>query len=251
MNPFSLEGQTALITGGGTGLGFGIATSFVQAGAKVVIVGRREEELSKAVAALGDSASYQVHDITQLDQAQSLIDRVTDSHGGINILVNNAGIHIKKKAVETTDEDFQRMMQTHVFGAYALTRAVIPQMATRGSGSLLFMASMTSYIGMPLVVTYAAAKSAYLGIVHTLSTELAPQGIRVNGIAPGWIDSDITRVALGKDPERKQKVMMRIAMGKMGEASDIGNAAVYLSSPAAKYVSGVILPVDGGALNGF
>ena len=110
---------------------------------------------------------------------------------------------------------------------------------------------MTSYIGMPLVVTYAAAKSAYLGIVHTLSTELAPQGIRVNGIAPGWIDSDITRVALGKDPERKQKVMMRIAMGKMGEASDIGNAAVYLSSPAAKYVSGVILPVDGGALNGF
>ena len=251
MNPFSLEGQTALITGGGTGLGFGIATSFVQAGAKVVIVGRREEELSKAVAALGDSASYQVHDITQLDQAQSLIDRVTDSHGGINILVNNAGIHIKKKAVETTDEDFQRMMQTHVFGAYALTRAVIPQMASRGSGSLLFMASMTSYIGMPLVVTYAAAKSAYLGIVHTLSTELAPQGIRVNGIAPGWIDSDITRVALGKDPERKQKVMMRIAMGKMGEASDIGNAAVYLSSPAAKYVSGVILPVDGGALNGF
>ncbi len=251
MNPFSLEGQTALITGGGTGLGFGIATSFVQAGAKVVIVGRREEELSKAVASLGDSASYQVHDITQLDQAQSLIDRVTDSHGGINILVNNAGIHIKKKAVETTDEDFQRMMQTHVFGAYALTRAVIPQMAARGSGSLLFMASMTSYIGMPLVVTYAAAKSAYLGIVHTLSTELAPQGIRVNGIAPGWIDSDITRVALGKDPERKQKVMMRIAMGKMGEASDIGNAAVYLSSPAAKYVSGVILPVDGGALNGF
>ena len=133
MNPFSLEGQTALITDGGTGLGFGIATSFVQAGAKVVIVGRREEELSKAVATLGDSASYQVHDITQLDQAQSLIDRVTDSHGGINILVNNAGIHIKKKAVETTDEDFQRMMQTHVFGAYALTRAVIPQMAARGA----------------------------------------------------------------------------------------------------------------------
>lgn len=251
MNPFSLSGQTAVITGGGTGIGFGVATSFVEAGAKVVLVGRREEELSKAVATLGEAASYQIHDITQLDQAQSLIERVTAAHGQIDILVNNAGVHIKKKAVDTTDEDFQRMMQTHVFGAYALSRAVIPQMAARGSGSLLFMASMTSYIGMPLVVTYAAAKSAYLGIVHTLATELAPEGIRVNGIAPGWIGSDMTRAALDKDPVRKQKVMMRIAMGKMGEPSDIGNAAVYLSSPAAKYITGVVLPVDGGALHGF
>lgn len=115
------------------------------------------------------------------------------------------GFTSKKKAVETTDEDFQRMMQTHVFGAYALTRAVIPQMVRVVRAACCFMASMTSYIGMPLVVTYAAAKSAYLGIVHTLSTELAPQGIRVNGIAPGWIDSDITRVALGKDPNASKK----------------------------------------------
>lgn len=251
MNAFSLSGQIALITGGGTGIGFGIARCFVEAGAQVVIVGRREEELRKAVDALGSAVTYQVHDITQFSSAPQLVERVTASHGKIDILVNNAGIHLKKKAVDTTDEDFQRMLNTHVLGAFALTRALIPQMSERGSGSVLFMASMTSYIGMPLVVTYAAAKSAYLGIVHTLATELAPQGIRVNGIAPGWIDSDITRAALDKDPERKQKVMMRIAMKKMGQAEDIGNAAVYLSSPAAKYVTGVVLPVDGGALNGF
>jgi len=250
MHIFSLENQTALITGGGSGLGFAIARCMVQAGACVVIVGRHEERLRQATAELGAAASYEVHDITHLDAAPHLVDRVTRRVGPLSILVNNAGIHIKKPAVATTDDDFQRMLQTHVLGAFALTRAVAPHMIARQTGSILFMASMTAFIGMPLVVTYAAAKSAYLGMVHTLSAELASCGVRVNGIAPGWIESDMLHTALAADPARERRILDRTAMHTLGQPEDIGWAAVYLCSAAAKFVSGIVLPVDGGALSG-
>ena len=110
---------------------------------------------------------------------------------------------------------------------------------------------MAAYMGVPLVMAYAAAKSAYFGMVSTLSAELSGKGVRVNAIAPGWIFSEMSRKALESDPARKAKVLSRIQMGRMGDPSDIGNAAVYLSSPAAAYVTGVTLPVDGGASVGF
>ena len=112
---------------------------------------------------------------------------------------------------------------------------------------MLFIASMTSIIGMPLVVAYSAAKSAYLGMVRSLASELAPQHIRVNAIAPGWIESDMLRQALDKDPARKQKILGRTPMGGFGEPADIGNTAVFLASSAAIFITGVVLPVDGGA----
>ena len=251
LNIFSLAGETAVITGGGTGIGLGIARCFVRAGARVVLVGRREAPLQQAAAELGPLAEYTRFDITQLDQAQDFIDKLTERVGPLSILVNNAGIHIKKTAVSTTDADFQVMLQTHVLGAFALTRSVLPQMLARKAGNIIFMASMTSFIGMPYTVTYSAAKSAYLGMVHTLSTELAPQGVRVNGIAPGWIESDMLHRALDNDPPRKQKIMSRIAMDHFGQPEDIGWTAVYLCSQAGKYITGTVIPVDGGALHGF
>jgi len=158
---------------------------------------------------------------------------------------------MKNWAAETSPEEFQAVFATHVFAAHALTRAVIPGMVTRGRGSILFMSSMAAFIGVPQIVAYAAAKSAYFGMVSTLSAELAPNGVRVNAIAPGWISSEMTRKALESDPDRKAKVMSRIQMGRMGEPEDIGWAAVYLCSPVARYITGVTLPVDGGALVGF
>ena len=251
-SPFQLHGETALITGGGTGIGLGIARCMVKSGARVVLVGRRENELSKACGELGTSASFVTQDITRLNELRSLVDRAEKSAGSpISILVNNAGVHMKNWAAETSPEEFQAVFATHVFAAHALTRVVIPGMVTRGRGSILFISSMAAFIGVPQIVAYAAAKSAYFGMVSTLSAELAAKGVRVNAIAPGWISSEMTRKALESDPDRKAKVMSRIQMGRMGEPEDIGWAAVYLCSPVARYITGVTLPVDGGALVGF
>ena len=250
--PFGLEGETALITGGGTGLGFGMAKCFVAAGAKVVLVGRREEELRKACAELGSAASFVSHDITQLERAGELLKRAEGGAGSpISILVNNAGIHLKKSAVETTPPEFANVLQTHVMAAQALTHAILPGMIERKHGNILFTASMASLFALPLLVAYSAAKSAYLGMVRTLAVELGSQGIRVNAIAPGWIDTPMLRQAVFTDAKRMEKILGRTPMNRFGDPEDIGWAAVYLCSPAAKFVTGVCFAVDGGASIGF
>lgn len=251
-NPFSLAGETALITGGGTGIGLGIARCMVQAGARVVLVGRREVELSAACSELGSAASFVAQDITKFGEMPEVVQRVEMAAGSpVSILVNNAGIHLKEFAADTTPEEFQSVFNTHVFAAHALTRALIPGMVERGRGAVLFISSMAVFMGVPQVMAYAAAKSSYFGMVATLSAELAAIGVRVNAIAPGWIFSAMTEKALNNDAARKAKVMSRIQMGHMGRPEDIGWAAVYLCSPAASYVTGVTLPVDGGAAVGF
>jgi len=244
---FSLEGETALITGGGSGLGFGMAQCFVQAGAEVIIVGRNEDTLKDAVTQLGSKARYLVHDVTQLNQAQALIEQA----GAVSILLNNAGVHLKKPAVETSPDEFAMVMQTHVNAAQALTRAVLPGMIARKHGNILFTSSMSAVMGIPLVIAYSTAKTALVGMTRALTAEVAKDGVRVNAIAPGWIESPMLRKALSGDEARTNKILSRTPMGRFGEPSDIGWAAVYLCSPAAKFVSGVLLPVDGGAAIGF
>ncbi len=176
---------------------------------------------------------------------------MTKEVGPISCLVNNAGIHLKKPAIETTPEEFQKVLTTHVLGAHALVRAVAPGMIERKTGSILFTASMASLFGIPLVVAYSAAKTAHLGMVRTLATELSQHGIRVNAIAPGWIETEMSAKAMAGDPARKQKILGRTPMAKFGAPSDVGWAAVYLASPAGGFVTGVVLPIDGGASIGF
>jgi gluconate 5-dehydrogenase len=251
-NPFRLDGQTALITGGGTGLGFGMARCMAKAGARVVLVGRREDKLAKAAAAIGRRASFVSHDITRLNHAGELIqaaEKAADAR--ISILVNNAGIHLKRSAVDTTPEEFQAVLTTHVCAAHSLVRAVLPGMLERRQGNILFTASMASFLGVPLVLAYSAAKSAYLGMVRSLAAEVSGSGVRVNAIAPGWIETDMTSKALQGDSERLNKILGRTPMGRLGDIDDVGQAAVYLCSPAARFVTGIILPVDGGASIGF
>jgi NAD(P)-dependent dehydrogenase (short-subunit alcohol dehydrogenase family) len=250
-NPFSLQGETALITGGGTGLGFGIASCFVQAGARVVLIGRHADVLARAAKELGKNATFEAHDITQLDEAEDLIQRVIKRTGRISILVNNAGNHVKKPAVETTSAEFNTVLQTHVVAAFSLTREVLPDMIHRRHGSILFTASMASLFGVPFLVAYAAAKSAYLGMVRTLATEVSSHGVRVNAIAPGWIESRMMRKALTGDPARSRRILSRTPMNCFGTPEDIGFAATYLCSPAARFVTGIVLPVDGGISIGF
>jgi gluconate 5-dehydrogenase len=217
-----------------------------------VLAGRREEPLANACAELGPQSAFVAHDITRLATAGQLVSAAENVAGHpVSILVNNAGTHLKKFAADTTPEEFQTVLNTHVLGAHSLTRALIPGMVERGTGSILFISSMAAFMGIPQVLAYAAAKSAFFGMVATLSAELAPKGVRVNAVAPGWIHSDMTQKALDQDPARKARVLARIQLGHMGRPDDIGWAAVYLSSTAAGYVTGVTLPIDGGAAVAF
>ncbi len=248
---YRLDGEVALITGGGSGLGLGMARCMAAAGARVVIVGRREAVLRDACAGIGERALHEVADITDFGAADALLDRIVARVGPVSILVNNAGVHLKKPAVDTSVAAFGEVLNTHVLAAHNLCRLVLPGMIKARHGNILFTASMTAMFGLPLVVAYSAAKSAYLGRVRSLSSEVAGQGVRVNAIAPGWIDSAMMRQTLAGDEQRSAKILSRTPMGRFGEPDDIGWAAVYLCSPAARFVTGILLPVDGGASQGF
>jgi NAD(P)-dependent dehydrogenase (short-subunit alcohol dehydrogenase family) len=248
-SPFSLAGHRALITGGGSGLGLGIARCFRAAGADIIIVGRSRDRLEAAATELGVHSI--VHDVTDLDAAEALAQRARDAFGPVSILVNNAGGTVKKPVGEMSVAEFSGVLDVHVVAAFALTRAFLPQLREGGRGSVLFTASMSSFLGIPYVAGYSAAKAAHVGLVRALATELAPDDIRVNGVAPGWIDTALFRQATSSDPARKAKIMGRIPMGRVGTEADIGWAMTYLASAAAQYVTGHVLVVDGGALHGF
>lgn len=250
-SPFSLTGQIALITGGGSGIGFAIAGAMKRAGAQVAITGRREEPLAKAVESLGPGVAGFVHDVSHFAEAPSLVEKVRAALGVPTILVNNAGVHLKKPALETQEEEFQTVLDVHVLGAHALTRAVAPGMQKQGGGSVLFIASMASLIGIPLVVAYAAAKSAHLGMVRTLATEFGSFHVRVNALAPGWIQTPMMEKAVANDPARRDKILSRTPLGRFGQVEEIADAAVFLASPAARFITGAVLPVDGGVSIGF
>ena len=248
---FSMANELALVTGGGSGLGFATARCMAAAGARVVLLGRDIAKLARAVETIGKQAACLPYDVTHTSEAPALIDTIQRRFGSVSVLVNNAGIHLKKPAVTTTETEFEKLLATHVLGAHALSRAVAPHMMKRRAGTILFIASMASLFGIPQVLAYSAAKSAYLGMVRTLASEWSPHGIRINAIAPGWIDSDMMRTALADDLPRQEKILGRTPMGCFGEAEDVGWAAVYLCSPAARFVTGVVLPVDGGVSIGF
>jgi NAD(P)-dependent dehydrogenase (short-subunit alcohol dehydrogenase family) len=250
-NPFRLEGEVALISGGGTGLGLAIARCMVSAGARVVLAGRRAAVLKAAAAAIGPPAGFVVCDVTRFKEAARVVAKAQALYGPITILVNNAGIHLKKPALETSEAEFLGVLKTHVLGSHALTRAVLPDMLRRGHGSIIFIASMAALFGVPNVLAYGTAKSAFIGMVRLLATEVSPFGVRVNAIAPGWIETEMSRQAMAGDPARKRRVLARTPLGRFGEPEDIGAATVYLCSPAAKFVTGAVLPVDGGASIGF
>jgi NAD(P)-dependent dehydrogenase (short-subunit alcohol dehydrogenase family) len=251
MAVFSLAGKVALITGGGSGIGFDIANCMVSAGGRVVITGRREEPLREAVAKLGERAQYRVNDVTKRDSLDALVEEIERTIAPVNILVNNAGINMKKPALEVTDEDFDRIVHTNLNSVFSLTRVCAQRMMARKSGSIIMISSMAAYYGIDRVAAYAASKSGVEGMVKVLASEFSGNGVRVNAIAPGFIETAMSKTAMGGDPDRFARAMRRTPMGKFGQPEDIGWAAVFLASEAAKYITGVSLPVDGGNSIGF
>ena len=248
---YSLAGRTALITGGGTGIGLAIAKCLAACGAKVVLSGSREEPLQTAASEIGELASIQVMDVNDTAAAPALAATLREKHGPIGILVNNAGINMKKPFTETTEEEMLGVFQTNVMGGLALARALHPQLKESGDGSVVFISSMAALMGIPLVAAYSVAKSAVTGAVRAIAVEWGTDGIRVNAVAPGWIDTTMSRRAFEGDPTRKEKILTRTALRCLGDTEDVGWSVAYLCSPAAKFVTGTVIPVDGGASMGF
>ena len=251
-NAYSLAGKTALVTGGGSGIGKAIAEVFIACGADVIIAGRRAEILKETAEELGPNCGYLSLDLANLCSLPGFVSEIASKFGNVDILVNNAGNTIKKPFHEGNMEEFDQVMDVHVRGAVELTRCFVKEWLPNSSPkSILFTSSMTAYIGQPNVLAYTTAKSAINGIVRGISAEYAVDNIRVNGVAPGWIDTDVFRKATGGDAPRKAKIMSRIPMQKLGETKDIGWACAFLASNAAKYVTGQVLLVDGGGATGF
>ena len=243
--------KVAIVTGGGSGIGLAIAEKFTCSGIETIIVGRDEEKLRKAKEHLGAHSYPMVCDVSDLSSIPALIEKIIKQFGQIDVLVNNAGINMKKEFVEVTDEDFQKIITTNLTSVFAISREVVKEMLKNGSGSIINISSMAAQYGLPKVIAYSASKTALDGMTRAMAVELSPKGIRVNSIAPGFIETDMTAKALNTDPERKQKVFARTPMGYMGKPADIGEAALFLASDAAKYITGVVLPVDGGNSIGF
>ena len=243
--------RVAIVTGGGSGLGLAIAEKFTQAGIETIIVGRDQEKLKKAKEQLGNLCHAIVCDVSDLSSVPGFVNDVLKKFGQIDILVNNAGINMKKEITDVTDEDFQKVITTNLTAVFVMSREVIKHMQEKKSGCIINISSMAAQYGLPKVIAYSASKTAIDGITRAMAVELGPKGIRVNAIAPGFIYSAMTAKALDSDPERKAKVFNRTPMGHMGQPEDIGAAALYLASDAAKYVTGVVLPIDGGNSIGF
>jgi len=246
-----LKDKIVLVTGGASGLGYAITKAFISNRSKVVIAGRDEAKLKSARKELGRRVHCIAFDVNDLDRLPSLVDQIERSVGGLDVLVNNAGINLKKDVFHVTNEEYQRIIQTNQTAVFALSREAAKVMIGHGSGNIIMISSMASRYGIPKVIGYTASKAAVEGMTRALAVELAPHRIRVNCIAPGFIKTDMSSKALDDDPERKKKVLARTPMGKLGEPSDIANAALFLASSQSKFITGVVLPVDGGNSIGF
>ena len=248
MNLFDLSGKTALITGARKGIGFAMAQVLAEHGADIIAVSSKqssEDELSSIVRGYGRSFEGIAADLRMRSQTKELISGLRDRK--IDILINNAGIANRAEVLDHSDEQWDETLEIDLTAPFLLSREISRGMVERGSGKIIFTASMWTFLGGKNVISYTASKSALGGLVRGLSNELVPLGIQVNGIAPGFIETDINdRVRKGK--ARFEFLTSRIPIGRWGKPEDLAGATLFLSSKASDYVSGVVIPVDGGYL---
>ncbi len=247
---FSLEGRAALVTGASRGIGAAIAKALAEAGADVAVHGNATpaEATCAAVRHCGRKAVAVVADMADPAAPDRMVREAVAALGGLDIVVNNAGIIRRGPTVDTSDDDWQAVIEVNLSGVFRLCRAAGRQMLASGrGGKIINIASLLSFQGGLNVPAYAASKSAIAGLTRELSNEWAGKGINVNAIAPGYFRTDNTE-ALQRDETRNRQILERIPAGRWGETSDIAGAAVYLASGASGYVNGHILAVDGGWL---
>jgi 2-deoxy-D-gluconate 3-dehydrogenase len=245
MSLFRLDGQVAIVTGASRGLGAAMAVALAEAGADVALVARGDlSETAAAVEGAGRRAIAVQADLADREAPEAILARV----GTADILVNNAGIIRRAPALEFSDDDWDAVLDVNLRSAFVLSRGFARNLVARQSGGrIINIASMLSFQGGIRVPAYTAAKSGLLGLTRALANELAPLGINVNAIAPGYMATDNTE-ALRADPTRSRDIMARIPAGRWGTPEDLAGAVVFLASPASAYMHGAVIPVDGGWL---
>lgn len=243
-----LEGRTALITGASRGLGRAMAVSLSRAGARVALAGRDRAALLETAQSCG-GAPGRVHtfqaELTREAEVDGLHREVMGTLGGIDILINNAGINIRKPITDFTAEEWHRVLDTNLTSAFLMCRAFIPQMKERKYGRIINITSMMSHISIPNRTAYSASKAGLLGLTKALALELAPFGITANGISPGPIATELNAPIL-QNPELNQQFIAKIPLGRWGQPHEIGELAVYLSSADAGFITGTDILIDGG-----
>jgi 2-deoxy-D-gluconate 3-dehydrogenase len=251
VNPFDLSGRLAVVTGARRGIGLAVAEALAAAGADIVAVSAQLEatgsEVEKRVCSHGRGFTGHRVDFTDRAAVAGLAARLSDGDRPVDILVNNAGTIRRAPAAEHTDDMWDEVLTVNLSAQFALSRDLGRAMVARGRGKIIFTASLLSFQGGVNVPGYTAAKSGLLGLTRALANEWAPHGVNVNAIVPGYISTDNTQ-ALRDDPGRNTAILGRIPAGRWGVPGDLAGAAVFLASPAADYVHGAAIPVDGGWL---
>jgi NAD(P)-dependent dehydrogenase (short-subunit alcohol dehydrogenase family) len=247
----SITQKVAIVTGGASGLGLSIAERFIQEKIVTIVIGRNQEKLNEAKERLGGLCHPFSADLNKQETIPGLVAGIVSQFGRIDILVNNAGINLKKDMIDVSDVEFQQIIQTNLTGVFTLSREVAKVMIAQKEGSIVNISSMAAHYGIPKVIAYTASKAGIEGMTRSMAVDLSPLGIRVNCVAPGFIATNMSATALNGDPERKKRVLSRTPMGKLGMPSDVANAVNFLVSPEASYITGVVLPVDGGNSIGF
>ena len=248
VSSFDLTGKAAIVTGANTGIGRAIAMALAEAGADVALAGRsRANETAAQIAAAGRRTVLIEADLSTTAPVQQVVDETVGAFGRLDILVNNAGIIRRAEATDFSEADWDAVLDTNLKSLFFLCQAAGRHMLGQGAGKIVNIASLLSFQGGIRVPSYAAAKSGVAGLTKALANEWAGRGVNVNAIAPGYIATNNT-AALQADETRNRQILERIPAGRWGEPRDIAGAAVFLASPAADYVNGHVLAVDGGWL---
>ncbi|MEU1902308.1 SDR family oxidoreductase [Nocardiopsis dassonvillei] len=237
-----LSGRTALVTGGSGGIGSAIARALSAHGTTVAVVDT--DDRARLVAdEVGGIAV--VCDLTEADAPRRVVDEVTARTGSLDVLVNAAGIQVRTAAVDIAEQDWERLLSVNLTAAYRLTQAAVKPLTASGRGSIVNIVSLSSDRAVAGIVPYGATKAGLQQLTKGLAVELGPRGVRVNAVAPGYVVTPMTAEKLG-DPEFRDRVMGRIPLGRLADGADVADVVSFLASDAARYVTGAVVPVDGG-----
>jgi 2-deoxy-D-gluconate 3-dehydrogenase len=247
--PFGLAGKVAIVTGGNGGIGLGMARGLAAAGAAIAIVGRNQAKSAEAVAGLakdGHKAIAVAADVTDEAAVGAMVTRVRGELGRIDVLVNNAGINIRKPPESLDPAEWDSVIRTNLTSAFLCSRAVHPAMKATGGGKIINIGSMMSIFGASFAPAYAASKGGIVQFTRSCAVAWAADNIQVNAVLPGWIDTDLTKRAREQIAGLHDKVLARTPAARWGVADDFAGIATFLASPASDFVTGTAIPVDGG-----
>jgi 2-deoxy-D-gluconate 3-dehydrogenase len=249
MSPFDLAGRVAIVTGGNGGIGLGMAEGLAAAGALVVLAGRNAAKGAAAVKQIrqaGGQAEFAHVDVTDETSCRALIDGVAKTHGKLNILVNNAGINVRKPPDALSAAEWHSVIDTNLTSAFVCSHAAYPHMKKAGGGKIINIGSMMSIFAAGFAPAYAASKGGIVQFGRACATAWAKDNIQVNAVLPGWIDTDLTKNARREVQGLHERVLTRTPAARWGIPSDFAGVAVFLSSAASDFVTGTAIPVDGG-----